>query len=295
MKKFIIRVTVFLTIPVFAGIIIFIAFSSIVSSVSKEYKLEPDISEIYIGDSHIQCSVNDSLISGSKNLRHTSESFYFSYYKLKLILEANPNIKKIYLGFSYHSLSDYYDDFITGKYSRSISPDYFFILPLSEQINFITRGAEDFPSYIKSILISGNENLSEGNIYTFAGRYLNRFKESSAAQFSMDKRLKFQYYKDKKLNEFSEINLRYLNEIIALCKRYNIDLILLNTPLHPYYRSKLPVEYINKYRSITERNDLKVIDLSSISLEDDCYIPDGDHVSEKGSLLMTKELIRIKN
>jgi len=295
MKKFIIRVTVFLTIPVLAGIIFFIAFSSIVSSISKEYKLKPGISEIYIGDSHIQCSVNDSLISGSKNLGHTSESYYFSYYKLKLLLDANPNIKKIYLGFSYHSLSDYYDDFITGNYSGSISPDYFFILPVSEQINFLTRDAKNFPSYIKSILKSGIENLSGKNKYTYTGRYLNRFNESSASQFSMDKRLIFQYYKDNKLNEFSEINLRYLDEIIALCKRNNIELILFNTPLHPYYRSKLPPEYINKYRSITETNDLKVIDLSSLSLEDDCYIPDGDHVSEKGSLLVTKELIRIKN
>lgn len=284
MKKFITRVTVFLTIPVFAGIIFLAAFSSIVSSISKEYKLEPDISELYIGDSHIQCSVNDSLISGSKNLGHTSESFYFSYYKLKLIVEANPNIKKIYLGFSYHSLSDYYDDFITGEYSGSISPDYFFILPLSEQINFVTRDPENFPSYIKSILKSGIDNLSGGNKYTYTGKYLNRFKESSASQFFMDKRLKFQYYRDNKLNEFSEINLRYLDEIIALCKSNNKELIIFNTPLHPYYRSKLPAEYINKFNSITETYDLKVIDLSSLSLEDDCYIPDGDHVSEKGSL-----------
>ena len=86
-----------------------------------------------------------------------------------------------------------------------------------------------------------------------------------------------------------------MDEIIALCKSNNKELIIFNTPLHPYYRSKLPAEYINKFNSITETYDLKVIDLSSLSLEDDCYIPDGDHVSEKGSLLVTMEMIRIKN
>ena len=41
----------------------------------------------------------------------TQRVYYFSYFKLKNILEENPNVRTVYLGFSYHNLSSHYDEY----------------------------------------------------------------------------------------------------------------------------------------------------------------------------------------
>jgi hypothetical protein len=292
MKIFLRKSIVFIAIPLLTGIVFFIVYTNIVASQIGDYQLDSGISEIFIGDSHIQSAVNDSLIIAGKNFGQFSESVYYSYFKLKLILAANPNIKKVYLGFSYHSLSNYYDDFAKGKYAQSVSPKYFFILTFGEQFKHVLWNLNVFPSYIKRIIKSGIYNLSGENNYTFSGGYSNPFSNASAIQLSMAKRINYQFYKNKQLNDFSAINQLYLHEIINLCKNNNVELVLFNTPMHAYYRSNVPIEYINKYNHIIEKYQLKVIDFSDLTLEDDCYLPDGEHVSEKGALLTTKEFLR---
>ena len=292
MKQFIKKIFVFTSIP----LICLIVGLLIIFYISKtiDYKFNKSINEIYIGDSHIQCAVNDSLLNNSKNVSTSSESFYFSYYKLKKLIEENKNIEKVYLGVSYHSLSNYYDDFISGEYSPSVSPKYFYILPIKEQFKLIRWNLKNLPAFIKGIFSISYRYLFKDVTFDYGG-YSNNFTNSMALKPSMEKRLHFQYYKGKVLNNFSEINLAYLTKIIALCKANEMDLVLLNTPLHPYFKSKIPIIYINKFNEIVNTHKLKVIDFSALSFSDSCFIPDGDHLSVKGACQLTKELLRIKH
>lgn len=36
-----------------------------------------------------------------------------------------------------------------------------------------------------------------------------------------------------------------IDNIVSLCQHENVELIILNTPLHPYYRSKIPEEFFS--------------------------------------------------
>jgi hypothetical protein len=294
-KSFLKKALLFISIPATIIVFIFVVFSLLHRSLTNEYKLDDGVHEIFAGDSHIQAAINDSLMEGCMNLGQSAEAFYFSYFKLKAILASNPQINKVYLGFSYHNLSDYYEIYIRGNESQFVSSRYFFILPFSEQLKLIVWNIKDFPSYFKYVLKSGIHNVTNKKDLTFSGGYYNEFKKALAARTSMDKRLKLQFYTDGKLNDFSDINLCYFNRIIELCHARNIGLILFNTPLHAYYRSKIPVAYRNKYHDIIRANNLKVIDFSALSLDDDCYIPDGDHLSEKGARLITQKLKEQKN
>ena len=291
MKQFLKNILVFTSIPMICLIIGLIMIFYISKTI--DYKLNKSIKEIYIGDSHIQCAVNDSLLINSRNVSTNSESFYFSYYKLKKLIEENQNIKKVYLGASYHSLSNYYDDAISGKYSPSVSPKYFYILPIKEQFKLICWNVKNLPKFIKGVLLISYRYLFKDVTFDYGG-YLNNFTNSMAMKSSMEKRLHLQYYSGKK-NNFSEINLIYLTKIIVLCKASKIDLVLLNTPLHPYFRSKVPIIYINKFNEIVNTQNLNVIDFSDLTFSDSCFIPDGDHLSVKGAFQLTKELVRIKH
>ena len=124
-KIFIKKIIFFFTILLSIVIAAFILLNLYHDLFLNEVKLSSNITTIFIGDSHIQTAINDSLIENSINISTTAESYYFSYYKLQRYLPANPQIKRIYLGFSYHNFSNYYEDYISGKHSVNVSSGYF--------------------------------------------------------------------------------------------------------------------------------------------------------------------------
>lgn len=292
MNIFIRKSIIFLIIPLGLIIILFLTLNFINIKVTKKYKIDSKINSIFIGDSHIRQSINDSIFSKGINLSENSESFYFSFYKLKAIIPQNRSIKTIYLGFSFHNLSSYNNDFIFGKESFFVSDKYFYILPIEEKIHLLECNYSKLPSYIINILKIGIENILINKNLSYLGNYENKYLNTSANQKSIDKRLLYQFYENNKLNIFSELNIRYLYKIINLCKTKKIDLVILNTPLHHYYKNKIPFEYIQKYNEIIIQNHLKVLDFNNLRLDDDSFMPDGDHVSQKGAIQTTKSLIK---
>jgi hypothetical protein len=290
MQVFLKKLLSFLVIPFAISLVI--GFVIIFyQSPSVNYTLGDGITAIFLGDSHIRCSVNDSLMPDRKNVSGNSESLYFSYYKLIKLLDENPNIKTIYLGFSYHSLSNYYDDFITGHFSRSVSPVYFYTLPSKERLKMLYWNWGNFFSYVKELLTICYQNILKKSVSDFTGGYSNMFTSTMAIDTSMDKRINFQYYSKNKLNNFSEINLIYFYKILNLCKAKHIQLVILKTPLHPYYEKRVPAEYVSKYNEIVSENKLKIIDFDNITFNDSCFLPDGEHLSVKGADQVTRALL----
>jgi hypothetical protein len=290
MKKFIKKTLAFLILPIIAGISIFLVFVICINNLSSEYQLQSNIKNIYLGDSHIQQAINDSIIPNSLNLAASSESFYFSYYKLKVLLNNNSSVEKVYLGLSYHSLSNYYDRFINGDYSSAVAPKYFYILPPKEQIRMIYWNKTNLVPFMKSVIKHGFIKLIRNDYSSFLGGYSNHFNTTSAVNSSMDKRLIFQYYNNGSLNPFSEINIKYLNKIAVLCKSKGVELYTLNTPLYDYYSEKVPIKYKEKLRKIISEFKLNYINLSNLEFKREYFIPDGDHVSRLGAEAISVEL-----
>ena len=259
---------------------------------AKSFQIDETVEEIFVGDSHVRYAVDDSLLINSLNMGNSSESTYFSYFKLKQILKSNPNITTIYLGFSYHNISGYYDQYTFGRYSREIAPNYFFILPIWEQLKMIEWNLKRFLHFKFSLLKSGVMTLVNQN--TFQGGFDNPHRNVAAREKIMNERLDFQYYTDGKINPFSNLNLTYFDKIVTLCHSQKVQLIILNTPLHSYYRSKIPAKYANKYNSLVSSKNVIVMDLSQLDLPDYCFQPDGDLLSKEGSIKTTEEIIRKK-
>lgn len=252
----------------------------------NEVRLSSNFTDIFIGDSHIQTAINDSLIENSINISTTAESYYFSYYKLKRYLPANPQIRRIYLGFSYHNFSNYYEDYISGKHSVNVSSGYFFILPISERIICLTWNSHTPIVYLKKIFMADISKLLKSD----NEGYINNFVNVQASVKEMNKKLADQYYKEGQIQGFSRTNIEYLDKIIALSKAKGIELIFLSTPLHPYYREHIPDVFREKYNELKESKKIKLIDLSSLSLTDDYFIPDGVHVTQQGAIITTEQL-----
>jgi hypothetical protein len=252
-----------------------------------QYRVDSKITTVFMGDSHIQCAINDELLTNGKNFAQSAEALYFTYYKLEALLQNNPSIKKVYLGFGCHNISTHYDEFICGEFSKDIAPKYFFILPFNEKLDIIRHNKKDIFSLFENIIDNGwkNKNLYKNN--SLLGHYENYFVNCAATKSSMDKRIASQFYENGKLRHFSEVNMKYLVKIVALCHSKNVELVVLNTPLHPYYKNKIPAKFLSEYATLMSENQLKPFDFSVLTLTDSSYVPDGDHISAKGSFETT--------
>lgn len=289
MKPFLKKLFLFLIGPFVLCVLIYLFFNYVVHQELKSYRDKSDLKTLFIGDSHIQMTINDHLLSHSINLARDSEGFKFSLLKIKTILKVNPSIDKIYLGLSYHNLSSNYDDFIYGKYAYQISSRYFFLLTSPEKAKILKENSGNLFPFLFWVFKSGLKTCLKSRNYFYLGYYHNSFASTSVMKSSVDKRIAFQYFDNGKVAGFSNVNINHLKEIIQFCKAKKVQLIFLSTPLHPYYKSKIPEKFKEKYAEIINQNHLKVINFSNLVLTDSCYIPDGDHVSEVGATLVTNQ------
>jgi len=143
-------------------------------------------------------------------------------------------------------------------------------------------------------MVTGVKNELSGRTYSYLGNYRNRFKKSKPGMTAMERRLSLQFNANGKQNIFSDVNIHYLLQIIELCRQRNIDLVMLNTPLFGYYKNSIPHEYLEKYDQIVNTYQLKVVDFHELPLSDSCFIPDGDHVSGRGSVIDSPYINKIE-
>ena len=290
MKRFIKRLILFFAFPL---VILLLGYVIALKKVNS-YQPQKNIIICYIGDSHIQKAIDDKLIPNSKNFGKSAEQYLHSYYKIKLLLKDNPQIKKIYLGFSYHNLSAYSDEFTDGEKTAFVGTKYFFLLPAEEQFKMLKSAKENRNILLKNLVKElVNSNIKKTKDLEFIGFYQNKFNNSKADVKSINKRVRQHFYKDNKIIPFSQKNIYYLKKIIELCKEKNLELTIINSPLHPIYKSKIPAKYTNFYMDFCKKNQLNVLDLSEMKLAEDCYIFDGDHVSAKGSEIVTKHFQKL--
>ena len=289
MQLFLRRVFIFFIVPASVFFCFLLALSYLNKKSFSNYRVAVDIQDVFIGDSHVQMTINDSLLPNAINLSQNSETYKFSYYKLESLLEQNASLKRVYLGFGYHSLSNYNDAYIFGKYSKDISARYFFILPVKEQTKTILDNRKVLPVYFRNIIQLGCHNAQHIEPYSFLGFYDNTFFNASVQDSSLNKRVKSQFFYDNgAVRGFSVVNLYYLKQIIKLCADKRVELVLINTPIHKNYRNKIPPQYVTEYYAIAKQNNLSVLEFNHLNLTDSCFIPDGDHVSAKGAWLATE-------
>lgn len=104
------------------------------------------------------------------------------------------------------------------------------------------------------------------------------------------KRVDYQYFQGGVERSFSTSNIEYFNEFATYCKQNGINLIILQTPMHEVYEGRVPQKFKDQFFSLIKDNDLELIDFRNLHLEDEDFLPDGDHVARKGSILISQFL-----
>ena len=80
-----------------------------------DFRLSKDTTRIILGHSHPECAFNDALIPATRNLAQSGESSFFTYQKLRIVLEQNPQIDTVFLEYSNDMIPQNRDSWIWGN------------------------------------------------------------------------------------------------------------------------------------------------------------------------------------
>src|SRR6187402_1003911 len=113
MKKFLLQTVVFLVIVIGLIIATILITDQLVKS-KADFTLKGAPTNIAFGHSHAAYAFNDTLISSFANVAATGESNFYTYLKAKEILEANKQIKNVFIAFTNNQIIKATDQTIWG-------------------------------------------------------------------------------------------------------------------------------------------------------------------------------------
>ena len=103
MKKLIKRGVLFLIITGIVSLIVGL-LSVLLFKKTFDYKFKEKKNILIVGNSHTECSVNDSIVSNSVNLSQSASSYFYSYMKIREFIKYNPQIDTVIISFSDNDL-----------------------------------------------------------------------------------------------------------------------------------------------------------------------------------------------
>jgi hypothetical protein len=258
---------------------------------SSFYKISNTSNILILGNSHSECALNDSIIIHCNNFSQSGECYFYTFYKLKKILESNPKIDTVVLEYTNNAFWAIMNDWVYGEeYMGNKYPKYSHLISVEDKAFLLTKNYRSYLIVFKEALILKYQILLKNNIYgpkEFQwGGYIFLVRDK-VAQVEMEQR-KYELKTGKTNTNFektSEINILYLKKIVEYCKTKKIKLILIRSPLHPLYEKKFELELTNLLK--TDLKDVEFWDYGNYIL-DDSEFGDLEHLNYKGARRYSK-------
>lgn len=285
MKNFIQKLIIF-TIPFLCFILIsFIVFKVKQNNVQDEAEMIAQSECLLVGDSQMQ-RINPAFFSGkTTNIASSGEHFYFTYHKLKRILEnKNNKVKKIVLGVSVHNFSPIYTKSfdVSMKEGKSSFERYFYFLPSYYSNDFSNFGETSLHLITKSLFKSAE----------WGGFYESENREPTKK--IIDKTFEMHYAineKDLGRNKFQQ--KKYLDKIDSLCTANKIQLFICSLPYHDEYKKQIEKKYFQIFNdAVDDLNSRSKINFLSES-PDVTWMSDANHLSVDGAAIYSKKINQI--
>jgi hypothetical protein len=254
----------------------------------RHFSFQGNVHKVLIGDSHIANGIDDSLLKNTKNIAFGGEGLIYSFNKIRILNENNQKLDTIYLGISYHTFSSYFDERI---FDHFFVDQYFYSLPFSLQKKLLVNMKDPATFFLRNAIRNFKDIvLNDVNLEESMGGYQNYATDVKISDEVVSNRINAQYYFDGEERGFSKFNIEYFREIVEYCKIQNIYLLVVQTPLHSIYEGKVPDKFKENFYLLIEQSHLEIIDFKTIKLRDDDFLPDGDHVSQKGAKVISQYL-----
>lgn len=256
---------------------------------------------LVLGDSHAATGVDPGKLKSCVNFAIHSEHPFYTFYKLKWLIDSNTSVKRVIFTLAHHNLVG---DAIVKSEGWQVDklPLYLPITPVDSLLSEVSLNK----TIMKNVLIyklglihSTTLELSFKSAFTeigssdfpFLGKYLNKNSSNkNLGDVEIDKSI-LNHYSGKVIS-INNIGIRYLKKSITYCRNKKITPIILITPLNYRYKEKIPddikIEFDKLLVQIKE-DSIKVLDLSSMPISDSGF-GDGSHLNSFGSSLFSPRL-----
>lgn len=245
---------------------------------------------VVIGDSHSECAFNDSIINGLVNFSQAGESYFYSYFKIKKIIDQNPNLKTLLIEISNNQIKKDTDRRIWGdKYLPFKLPVYGVFMDVKSINLLMENNSEGFRSSIFPLIKNNTKMLFRGLDYSgeIGGyHYLKTTLNDSIAEYDAFEDDIINVKDSSSATNISEIfELKYLREIIKYGESKGLRVFLIRSPLNEKYEGfENEIDFKDKLTS--EFPDIELLDFAYFPLSNEQFA-DLSHLNYKGAKLFS--------
>ncbi len=291
MASFLRRLTLFAALWLVGYIAIVVAVMLLGKRVAHKCQLRADVNAVIVGDSHTMWSINDSKVPGVRNISLNAEGYKYTYRKLSLLLDQEPQIGEVYIGVGPHNFSGYYDDYLFGEAFKFFAHRYLPVLTISDYAKVAEENLWEIPKFSKFLVTKGFLPALKGRCLLY-GEFPEQKRTRVYEPRSMRKRIENQYYRAGEVVEPSASNTHYLQKLVDLCKKHHVAVTILTPPVHRDYAALIPERYKKLLENFVKRNQLEHYDFPRLDLDDSSFLPDGDHLNHHGASRATEAFAR---
>lgn len=281
MKRFITYVLLFLGCFLLSDLLL--VYVAKKSFNEQSFILPADKQVLILGDSHLECALDDAILNNTVNLCCSGESYLYTYVKMKQFLPVNPHIKTVWLSFNFGSFSKEPDWWLYNKEGDTNIDRYAYFFG-SEEIAVFSKNSRYYlslmrlPYYYRCLIM--NEILGTENSYRDLrwGGYLhldkNNLQNGGMSEIEIST---------------SSIQYIYLNKIVEYCVDNGVNLILINSPIKN--KTKLNAVVFHQFTDSLKYNheNIHYWNYTGFPLSDSYYADQG-HLNYKGAEVFSKFL-----
>lgn len=298
------KINIFLKKIIIFGAIFFalVVILNIINSYRVEkniFKIDSSINKVFFGASTSECAINDEILKKTINMSFSADSYFYIYIKMNKILEINQNIDTVFLAITPNSISKKKEEswlFNKMHFSDRIGIYYYF-MDIEELKMFWSRfGFDFFKISVSNIIVKSFRNFSKILFGDMRGEYggykpLKRDKLVEALNRLNNEEFNSSNY------SISRIEVDYIDKMINICKKKNVELIFFSLPTRLELVKKEFQNYIQFDRFYkTKYSNFRYLDFSLFPLPDSAY-SDLHHLKYSGSIIFSQYLYEngIKN
>lgn len=260
-------------------------------------ELPPGTTTLMLGDSHIECAVNDSLLPGTFNLAQAGDAFLYSHAKLRALIDRNPQLDTVWLSYNFQCLNGQLDVLTRSeKYCKSKLPFGGFLLDMEDlkvyagQYAFysvIIRTPYIRRQFIKKSLVRPT-TLDDLRL----GGYLHMERDKLASDLAKRDSTRTAGLPPQRFGEAMD-QINYLERTVELCRKKGLTCILLNTPVHPIVTHDADTTAYYAFQE-DHLEGTVLWDHSAWPLPDSAYA-DATHLNHKGAAIYTERLRKLRS
>lgn len=279
-KNFLKTTALFLLLVLSTLVLMDVGSDRVIRSKAR-FELKGQKSVAIFGYSHAECAYNDSLIARVVNLSESGESFFYTYQKIRVVLEQNPDIEVVMIEFSNSALYGKMDDWTWGDRYLSIRyPIYAPFMTARDQWKLASHNARGFSNSFSVALRKKIWRIQKSR-YDYS-EIIGGYK---ALKWSKtDSLIKAQERRPEGTMDSgrSEMNLHYLKKIVELGSAMGKKMYLVRSPLHAAYRSAVDDDEFQRVL-VEHFPGINFLDFANFPAQNHQYA-DLEHLNETGAL-----------